>query len=246
MQEPPTPQHATAAYLRVAVDAGFRQTRRPGNAVPPAGAAPPIGRGTPPSPLWPMERSGRVGWGGADGVTVGRREPPVARQPSAFRLRGWRPQVPRLKADSAGRSTRISLQQDVDFNCCPLKWTQDCEVVPHPRAGAWSPGVCHAPALGGGRSHFWNLDVTVCELGVLKLEGSFARGRLFGTWRVTAPAPAVSIEQNVGAGEHPVLSFLLRPPPLPRSQRCACSPSCRCSGVSADTCKPRLGRLERG
>lgn len=29
----------------------FRQTRRPGNSVPPPGAAPPIGRGTPPSPL---------------------------------------------------------------------------------------------------------------------------------------------------------------------------------------------------
>ena len=94
-----------------------------------------------------------MGWGGADGVTVGRQEPPVARQPSAFRLRGWRPPVPQLKADSAGRSTRISLKLSL------REWAQDCEVVPYPRPGAWSPGVCHARALGGGCSHFLNLDV---------------------------------------------------------------------------------------
>lgn len=33
--------------------------------------------------------------------------------------------------------------------------------VPHPHPGAWSPGVCLARALGGGHSHFLNLDVTV-------------------------------------------------------------------------------------
>lgn len=52
---------AALAYLRVAADAGFRQTRRPGNAVPPTGAAPPIGRGPPPSPRRPMASGSHEG-----------------------------------------------------------------------------------------------------------------------------------------------------------------------------------------
>lgn len=33
--------------------------------------------------------------------------------------------------------------------------------VPHPQSGAHFPGVCRARALGGGRSPFLNLDVTM-------------------------------------------------------------------------------------
>lgn len=60
---PATPDHATLAYLRVAAAAGFRQAHRPSNAVPPSGAASPIGRGPPPSARRPIACGGREGAG---------------------------------------------------------------------------------------------------------------------------------------------------------------------------------------
>lgn len=48
-----------------------------------------------------------------------------------------------------------------------------------------------------------------------KLEGSFARGYSLRTWCVTTPAPSVCGEQDVGAGEHPVLSSLPDHLPFP-------------------------------
>ena len=97
------PQPAALAYLRVAADAGFRQTRRPGNAVPPTGAAPPIGRGPPPSPRRPMAS------GNHEGVTRGR-----ARACGVIAGRRWAPGAAGCQATLWSRAKRVFPQGSRD------------------------------------------------------------------------------------------------------------------------------------
>lgn len=138
---PPTPRRATLSYLRVAVDAASgRRDAQVTRSRPPGRCRLLVeARLRLPSDQW----RGAAAWGGAGPMAsllgAGSRRLPGNPPRSGFA--GGAPPVPRRKADSAGRSTRISLKQDVDFNCCHLKSGR--------RIARLSPTLAPGPGLLG-------------------------------------------------------------------------------------------------
>lgn len=138
---PPTPRRATLPYLRVAVDAASGRLDAQETRSRPPGRRRLLveARLRLPSDQW----RGAAARGGAGPMAsllgAGSRRLPGNPPRSGFA--SGAPPVPRRKADSAGRSTRISLKQDVDFNSCHLKSGR--------RIARLSPTIAPGPGLLG-------------------------------------------------------------------------------------------------